>query len=289
MRAIARATTSVSSPTPTAGSSASPRSSDTDTATVDDGSDTLTSIEGCRSATSRSTSPIRSSCSTARHQLVGTFATIQEAIDAASDDYTIRVAAGTYDEDLVIDVGVTILGAQADVGGRRPRRGGGHRRDDDHRPRPGHGDRQRHSRRPSLPQRRHHHAAAARAINFLRPAAAPPATSSPTRSSGRPSRAAPTASTIARSRSSPIADGLITITDNLISGTSQGQFGTASWGRGIWFDGGGVDLVVTGNAIEWTRTGLNLDMSGDSDRRHRRTTTSAASAPESRSESTATA
>ena len=62
----------------------------------------------------------------------------------------------------------------------------------------------------------------------------------------------------------PSATGTISITDNLISGTSQGQFGTASWGRGIWFDGGGVDLVVTGNAIQWTRTGINLDMSGDS-------------------------
>ena len=61
-----------------------------------------------------------------------------------------------------------------------------------------------------------------------------------------------------------IADGLITITDNLISGSLQQMFGTASWGRGIWFDGGGVDLVATGNRIEWTRSGFNLDMSGDS-------------------------
>ena len=50
-----------------------------------------------------------------RRQLVGTFDTIQAAIDASSDDYTIRVAAGTYDEDLVINKGVAILGAQADV------------------------------------------------------------------------------------------------------------------------------------------------------------------------------
>ena len=63
---------------------------------------------------------------------------------------------------------------------------------------------------------------------------------------------------------SPVAAGLITITDNLISGTSQGQFGTASWGRGIWFDGGGVALTVHDNLIEWARSGLNLDMSGSS-------------------------
>ena len=44
----------------------------------------------------------------------------------------------------------------------------------------------------------------------------------------------------------------------------MGSSRTASWGRGIWFDGGGVALVVSGNTIEWTRSGLNLDMSGSS-------------------------
>ena len=63
---------------------------------------------------------------------------------------------------------------------------------------------------------------------------------------------------------SPIRGGTLTITDNLISGAFEGLFGTASWGRGIWFDGGGVALTVTGNTIEWTRTGLNLEMSGSS-------------------------
>ncbi|HEY5710743.1 MAG TPA: Calx-beta domain-containing protein, partial [Allosphingosinicella sp.] len=42
---------------------------------------------------------------------LGTFATIQGAIDAASDGYTIIVADGTFNEDLVIDVDVTIRGA----------------------------------------------------------------------------------------------------------------------------------------------------------------------------------
>ena len=59
--------------------------------------------------------------------IVATFDTIQEAIDAALDDYTIRVAAGAYDEDLTIDVGVTILGAQAGtaVSGRDSATGAG--------------------------------------------------------------------------------------------------------------------------------------------------------------------
>ena len=50
----------------------------------------------------------------------GGFTTIQEAIDASSDGDTILVASGTYNEDLLIHVGVTIRGAQAGeaVGGR---------------------------------------------------------------------------------------------------------------------------------------------------------------------------
>jgi hypothetical protein len=148
-------------------------------------------------------------------------------------------------------------------GGRRPRCRRRHRRDDDHRPRPGHGDRQRHPERPSLPQRRHHHDRGGTALQFLTGGGA----------TGHLVTNSIFWSTIAGGANGVddraistvvIADGLITITDNLISGTSHGQFGTASWGRGIWFDGGGVDLVVTGNTIEWTRSGLNLDMSGDS-------------------------
>jgi hypothetical protein len=38
--------------------------------------------------------------------------------NAASDNYTIRVDAGTFNENLVIDKGVRILGAQADAAGR---------------------------------------------------------------------------------------------------------------------------------------------------------------------------
>ena len=62
-----------------------------------------------------------------------------------------------------------------------------------------------------------------------------------------------------------IASGQITISDNYFTGAHPNRFATASWQRAVWFDGGGVDLDVTGNTIEYTRSGLNLDMSGDSE------------------------
>ena len=192
----------------------------------------------------------------------GGFATIQEAIDAASDGDTILVTAGTYDEDLTIDVGVTILGAGARQCGRRQRRRGRHRRDDDHRPRQGHRDQRRHPRRPALPQRCHHH----RRRQHQPDAAVPDGSGHTVTNSIFWSTVTGGANGVddRAIMVNPILGGTLTITDNLISGTQHGLFSTASWGRGIWFDGGGVALDVSGNTIEWARTGLNLDMGGTS-------------------------
>jgi len=55
--------------------------------------------------------------------LVDTYVTLQEAIDAASDGYRIFAAAGTYDEDIVVDVDVTIEGANAGLAGTDGTRG----------------------------------------------------------------------------------------------------------------------------------------------------------------------
>jgi Ca2+-binding RTX toxin-like protein len=53
--------------------------------------------------------------------LVGTFDTIQAAIDAASNGYRIVAVAGTYNENLTIDVDVTIQGANVGVAGSAAR------------------------------------------------------------------------------------------------------------------------------------------------------------------------
>jgi serralysin len=231
----------------------------------DEGSDTLSSIEKLSfgDATLDLSDPVQ--LFDADGNIVGTFGTIQAAIDAASDDYTIRVAAGTYDEDLTIDVGVTILGAEAGeaVAGRDAAGGAGE---------------------TNIVGHAHVTAGDNVTLDGLRflndGTTTGGGSANPTllfhTGGGATGHLVTNSifwSTVAGGANGVddraiatqvLADGLITITDNLISGTSQGQFTTASWGRGIWFDGGGVDLVVTGNRIEWSRTGLNLDMSGDS-------------------------
>src|SRR6185437_10477886 len=81
----------------------------------DEGSDTLTSIEKLQfnGVTLDLGQPVQ--LFDTNGDLVGTFSTIQAAIDASQDDYTIRAAAGTYHENLTISHGVTILGAEAGV------------------------------------------------------------------------------------------------------------------------------------------------------------------------------
>ncbi len=192
--------------------------------------------------------------------LVQTFATIQAAIDGAPDDYIIRVAAGTYVEDLVIHAGVTILGTGAGdaVAGRDSAGGVGETTIVGH------------------AQITATDNVTLDGLRFLNDTTTTAPTVSVLTGGGVDGHLITNSifwSTIAGGANgvddraisiSPIASGLVTVTDNLISGTSQGQFGTASWGRGIWFDGGGVALVVNGNTFEWTRSGLNLDMSGSS-------------------------
>jgi Ca2+-binding RTX toxin-like protein len=224
----------------------------------DEGSDTLISIEALSFGGSVLDLEDPVQLFDENDGLVGTFGSLQEAIDAAQDDYTIRAAAGSYDEDLVIDVGVTILGAGAgEVVAGRDAAGG-----------VGETNIVGHAQVTAADN------VTIDGIRFLNDTT----TTAPTLqflSGGGATGHLVTNSIFWSSITGGgvddraistvvIADGLITITDNLISGTAHSQFSGASWGRAIWFDGGGADLVVTGNTIEWTRSGLNLDMSGDS-------------------------
>ena len=198
---------------------------------------------------------------------VGSYATIQAAVDAASDDYVIRVREGTYDEDVTVDVGVTIIGAFAGTagsdGGRDAAAGTGE---------------------TTAIGRWTITSATDVTIDGLRFVNDATTTgggaSNPTlaiRSGGDSAGHSVTNSifwsTVAGGANgvddraistSVIGSGAISITDNLISGTSTGAFGTAAWGRGIWFDGGGVALTVDGNTTQSTRTAVNLDMTGAS-------------------------
>ena len=63
-----------------------------------------------------------------------------------------------------------------------------------------------------------------------------------------------------------LGDGKITIDDNLFTGAFAGKYGSdASWHRGIWTDGGGVDITITDNTFANVRSAINYDdTSGDS-------------------------
>ena len=236
----------------------------TDNVGGDEGSDTLTSIEALafNGQTLDLAQPVQ--LFDAGNVLVGTFDTIQAAIDAASDDYTIRVAAGTYDEDLVIDVGVTILGAQEDVAvGGRDAAGG-----------TGETDIIGHAQVTATDN------VTLNGLRFLNDSTTTgggPAISTfhDRRRRHRPPRHRLDLLVDRRRRRQRLDDRAIFDAGHRrrpdhdhrqphLGRVAAAMFGTASWGRGIWFDGGGVDLVATGNTIEWTRSGLNLDMSGDS-------------------------
>ncbi|PSJ56131.1 beta strand repeat-containing protein [Kumtagia ephedrae] len=184
--------------------------------------------------------------------------TIQAAINNAADGDTIVVVAGTYNEDLLIDKAVTIQGAQSGVaganGGRDAASGAGE---------------------TTIIGNSRITATDAVTVDGLR------FVNDATTTDGGPSN--PTLwiangaghvvensifwSDVAGGATGvddraigmpPIAGGSITIADNYIGGDG-GKYGDASWGRGIWSDGGGVALTVEGNAFESTRTSINLD------------------------------
>ncbi|HEV2815913.1 MAG TPA: Calx-beta domain-containing protein, partial [Allosphingosinicella sp.] len=96
---------------------------DTDAGNGDEGTDTLTSIERLQFADVTLDLAHRVQLFDGSGNLVGTFNDIQAAIDAAADGYRIEAQAGTYTENLNVDVDVTIEGANAGTAGTSGSRG----------------------------------------------------------------------------------------------------------------------------------------------------------------------
>ncbi|PZU94450.1 MAG: hypothetical protein DCF32_22845 [Leptolyngbya sp.] len=59
----------------------------------------------------------------ADNNLVGGFSSIQAAVDAAADGYTLLAAAGTYSEDVTLDKALTLIGANFGLAGNDSARG----------------------------------------------------------------------------------------------------------------------------------------------------------------------
>jgi len=196
--------------------------------------------------------------------VVETGLTIQAAVDAADIGDTIKVGAGTFDENVNINKGVTILGAQDGVDGTALSRGVAS----------GTGE-------TNLIGEHVISTAGNVTIDGLRFINDGTTTGGGALTPTLKLLASATGNnTITNSifystvvgggiddraiASEVIGSGSITISGNYITGSAPNLFSTASWGRGIWFDGGGVALNVTGNTIEYSRTGMNLDMTGTS-------------------------
>ena len=225
----------------------------------DEGTDTLTDVEMLvfGDATLDLADPVQ--LFDGGGNIVGTFSLIQDAIDAAQDGYTINIAPGTYTEDLVINRAVTIVGAHAGdaVAGRDASGGTGETTIIGTHDITAVGD------------------VTIDGIRFVNDGNVGASSSNPlvhVFTGGSTSGHTITnsifwsdvagASVDARAiQVSPVASGTVVISDNLISGASEALFSTASWGRGIWIDGGGVAIEISGNVIEWSRTALNLDAS----------------------------
>jgi len=188
--------------------------------------------------------------------LIGTFDTIQAALNAAAaTGHYITLAAGTYNENVTVDKGVTILGAQHDVSGDAAGRGTGE---------------SVINGQWSITTT---HAVTIDGLYFnnVSSSGTTDATLSIMTGGDHDGHvvensvfySAIAGGDLARQDraifvSNAATTGHITIDDNLITGNA-GKYGTAGWGRGVWVDGGGADLTISDNTFKNVRSGLNLD------------------------------
>jgi Ca2+-binding RTX toxin-like protein len=217
-----------------------------------EGTDTLTDVE------------IIDGAGAARILLVGNggFDSLADALTAANDGDTIMLAAGTFTGDATISKSVTILGAKQGIDG-------------------GDGARSAAAGTGESTLLGHFKITASGAVTidgvrFLNDATTTGGgASNPTLQIANGGGHTVTNSLFysavvgggvddrAIATTTGVDAGSITITDNYLTGASAFGFSTASWGRGVWFDGGnGVALIVTGNTFEYVRTGINIDMTG---------------------------
>jgi Ca2+-binding RTX toxin-like protein len=182
--------------------------------------------------------------------LIGGFTTIQAAINAADEDYRIVVGAGTYTENLTVNKSLTILGANAGVLGSGTRVA------------------------ESVIQGKVTVSAGATLDGFR----VLNTSNGTTAQNGIEVTALGASATVqllnnviwATAANGNDTDraiylwtsvaGHVVIDGNLISGDSQGLYGTASWNRGIWSDGQNASLTITNNTISYARTAFNLEL-----------------------------
>jgi VCBS repeat-containing protein len=222
---------------------------DIDTADGNDGTDTLDGVEQLQFADGPHTlGPVL--LFNAANDFVGDFGTIQAAVDAAGNGYTVRVSAGAYAETVTISepVDLTIVGANVGLAGSE------------------------HAHPESIlngsivvatsaavvidgMQIEYDGGSGYRGISVA-------GTASPHLTIANNLFYATVAggAVDARAISLPVlSGGDVVIADNLFTGATGGKYETAAWGRGIWADGGGHLFQVTGNVFDATRSGMTVD------------------------------
>lgn len=60
-----------------------------------------------------------------------------------------------------------------------------------------------------------------------------------------------------------LSSGTTLVEGNYITGSQTGKYGTASWNRGVWSDGGGTSgITIQNNTFQYVRTGVTADVAG---------------------------